>query len=129
MDAQTLLQRVSESLSVHRAFGDPVERDGCVVIPVAFVAGGGGGGEGQLPPSDRSSDAAAERERAPSDHDPQPGVPVGSGGGLGGVVWPMGVYVVRGDNVTWKPAVQPVLLALVGVGLLRLILKAAGRAA
>jgi uncharacterized spore protein YtfJ len=128
MDAQTLLSRVSESLSVRRAFGDPVERDGFLVIPVAFVAGGGGGGEGQVAPPGRFSEEEGGADRPDSDDRPQPSPPIGSGGGLGGVIWPLGVYVVRGDKVTWKPVVQPMLLAIIGLGLVRLILRAGARA-
>ena len=44
MDLKDLLSRASDHLSVARAFGNAYERDGALIIPVAFVAGGGGGG-------------------------------------------------------------------------------------
>ena len=44
MDLKDLLGRASEHLSVSRAFGAAYEKDGSLIIPVAFVAGGGGGG-------------------------------------------------------------------------------------
>jgi uncharacterized spore protein YtfJ len=128
MDAQTLLNRVGESLSVGRVFGEPIERNGILVIPVAFVAGGGGGGEGQIaPPTNQASDR--ESQKAESDTDESAGIspPIGSGGGLGGVIVPMGVYVIRGDTVQWKPAVQPLALALCALGFVRVIVKAGSR--
>jgi len=125
MDAETLLSRVGESLSVRRAFGDPIERNGFLVIPVALVAGGGGGGEGQVAPSSTGPASGNEKERVTSDGSKNDTAipPIGSGGGLGGVIVPMGVYVIRGDRVVWKPAVQPVLLAIFALGLVRLITR------
>ncbi len=49
MDTHELMGRISENLSVRRAFGAAYEKDGLLVIPVALVAGGGGGGEGTRP--------------------------------------------------------------------------------
>ena len=40
MDAENLLARVSDNLSVRRAFGAAYEKDGMLIIPVAMVAGG-----------------------------------------------------------------------------------------
>jgi uncharacterized spore protein YtfJ len=88
-----LLDRLSEAASVRRAFGDPVERDGSVIIPVARVIGGGGGGEGGQP--------GAEGEQ-------------GYGGGFGLRVSPVGVFVVREDSVTWQPAVDVSRIVLGG---------------
>jgi uncharacterized spore protein YtfJ len=122
MDAHTLLSRVKESLSVRQAFGEPIERDGIVVIPVAFVAGGGGGGEGPVPKTADGSRSARDDQQSPDA--PQS---MGSGGGLGGVVVPLGVYVVKGNDVTWKPVLQPMLLALPVIGLLRLLVKRRAR--
>ena len=44
MDAEKLLEKVSDNLSVRRAFGVAYEKDGMLIIPVAMVAGGGFGG-------------------------------------------------------------------------------------
>ena len=57
MDAEKLLARVSENLSVRRAFGAAYEKDGMLIIPVALVAGGGGGGTGTT--RSRRADRAA----------------------------------------------------------------------
>lgn len=123
MDAHTLLSRVGETLSVRRVFGEPIERDGVTVIPVAFVAGGGGGGEGPVAPPPGSPTEADHAESSPVDATPN----MGSGGGIGGVVVPLGVYVVKGDDVRWKPVLHP-MFALPFVGLIRLLVKSRSRA-
>ena len=72
-----------------RVFGEPYERDGVVVIPVATVAGGGGGGG--------EDDRGEQRSRR---------LGQGTGGGFGSVAKPAGVYVISGDTVRWQPAVD-----------------------
>ncbi|MFI5036488.1 MAG: hypothetical protein ACHQFZ_09830 [Acidimicrobiales bacterium] len=47
----------------------------------------------------------------------------GSGGGFGGAVVPVGVYVVRGEKVRWIPAVNVNLVFLVAIVALRLVAK------
>ncbi len=83
-----------EAMSVSRVFGEPVEREGVTLVPAARVAGGAGGG------GDTEGNG---------------------GGGFGLYAWPVGAYVIRGDQVTWKPAVDPVrvgVAVLLGVWLL-----------
>jgi uncharacterized spore protein YtfJ len=114
MNAEDLLSKVGSNLSVGRSFGAAYEKQGLYIIPVAFVAGGGGGGE--APPSAASSsveDDGRNTEDSPS----------GSGAGFGGVVFPVGAYVVKDDDVRWVPAVNVTLLALVGLSIVRLIVK------
>jgi uncharacterized spore protein YtfJ len=82
MDVATLLSQARDSLSVKRVFGDPIERDGATVIPVANVVGGAGGGAG--------TDASGG----------------GSGGGFGLRATPAGMYVIKNGTVTWNPAVD-----------------------
>jgi uncharacterized spore protein YtfJ len=115
MNAKDLLSKVGNNLSVGRAFGTAYEKDGLYVIPVAFVAGGGGGGEG--PSGVTSSDHDADGDENVEDS------PNGSGAGFGGVVFPVGAYVVKDDDVRWVPAINVTLLALVGLGLFRFIVK------
>jgi uncharacterized spore protein YtfJ len=88
MDVNELMQQTRDALTVTRLFGEPVERDGVTVIPVAVVRGGGGGGQG-------------EGQRPAGD-----GTGSGSGGGFGLEAKPAGVYVLEGNNVTWRPAVD-----------------------
>ena len=92
MDIKGVLTGAQDALTVRRVFGEPYERDGVTVIPVAKVAGGGGGGEGAGP--------SGEGE--------------GSGGGFGLRAEPAGVYVLRGQDVSWEPAVDVNRLILGG---------------
>ncbi len=77
-------------LHVRRAFGEPIERDGVTLVPVARVVGatGFGGGDGTM------DEDATMPARSGS----------GGGGGLGVRVTPVGVYVVTGADVRWEPA-------------------------
>jgi uncharacterized spore protein YtfJ len=96
---ETLLARASEGINAGRAFGPPVERDGCTIIPVAYVFGGGGGGD-------------ASMETGGS-----------SGGGFGSVAWPLGVYVIKDGYVRWVPAIDWTLLGLGGLVVARTVLR------
>jgi uncharacterized spore protein YtfJ len=120
MDVKELLGKVADHLSVGRAFGPAYERDGNLVIPVAFVAGGGGGGGSE------TADTKASPEDATAS-DGQHGPGAGSGGGFGGVVMPVGVYVVDGERVRWVPAVNVTLIALAAIGLLRVVASTRAR--
>ncbi|MGB7103754.1 MAG: hypothetical protein WBD82_04070 [Acidimicrobiales bacterium] len=116
MNAQELLTKASNNLSVARAFGKAYEKDGLYIIPVAWVAGGGGGGEGPAGPGSTSSEADKAVEDEGDSSNP-------SGAGFGGVVLPMGAYVVKDEEVRWVPAVHVTLIALAAIGLLRLIAR------
>lgn len=103
MDVEKLLTKAADELSVRRTFGPPVERDGTLIIPVAWVAGGGGGGGGE---------SSAEN-----------GGETGSGGGFGGVTWPLGVYVVKEGNVRWVPVIDATRIVLAGLGIFSAVVK------
>jgi hypothetical protein len=47
-----------------------------------------------------------------------------SGGGFGGLVLPSGAYVVKGDQVRWVPAVDPTIVTLASLSLLRVLARA-----
>ena len=81
VDLSTLLAQARDSMTVKRVFGEPIERDGVLLIPVANVMGGFGGGGG----------------------DPRSG---GAGGGFGVRATPAGVYVVDHGRVRWEPALN-----------------------
>ena len=110
MEAGKLLEKVSDQLSVRRAFGTPYEKDGVLIIPVAMVVGGGGGGTAR--PRGPAAEAAA-----------QDAVPGDAGGGFGGLILPTGVYVVKGDQVRWVPAVDVTLAVLASLGLVRVLAR------
>jgi uncharacterized spore protein YtfJ len=114
VDSKDLLGQVAENLSVRRAFGTAYEMDGLLVIPVALVAGGGGGGEGTGLQADDAGGCDGT-------------VPSGSGGGFGGLVLPIGTYVVKDGSVRFVPAVDVTLIVLAGLILARLVVRSRGR--
>jgi uncharacterized spore protein YtfJ len=122
MGTQELLSRVAENVSVRRAFGAAYDKDGLLVIPVALVLGGGGGGEGTVPPRSLAQPGAGRAQSAHNGaHQAEGSLPVGSGGGFGGLVMPVGVYVVKGDQVRWVPAVDVTVIVLAGLSAVRLL--------
>jgi uncharacterized spore protein YtfJ len=93
MKVDELINQAKDAITVKRVYGDAYEKDGLTVIPAAIVAGGGGGGAG---------------------HDESGGEGEGGGFGMGGR--PAGAFVIKGDQVTWRPAVDPNrMLVVVGV--------------
>jgi uncharacterized spore protein YtfJ len=124
MDVKELLNKVGENLSVGRSFGAAYKKDGLLIIPVAVVAGGGGGGGSESPSSHLHSN---ELDGLLEDEPPHDEVPSGSGGGFGGVVLPVGAYVVKGEEVTWVPAVNVTLIALAALSALRLLIRSTKR--
>jgi uncharacterized spore protein YtfJ len=88
MNPEELLKGARDSISVRRVFGEPIEHDGVVVVPVAKVGGGGGGG----------GDSEGN-----------------GGGGFGLGAKPAGVYVIKGGQVSWRPAIDPLRLGLLVV--------------
>jgi len=89
VNAIEILEHVRDTLTVRRVFGEPIERDGVLAIPVACVRGGFGGGAGE-----GQSKRAGEK------------APTGWGGGGGMEARPVGVYVIRKGDVQWRPAVD-----------------------
>jgi uncharacterized spore protein YtfJ len=85
MEIKDLLAQARDTMTVKRVFGDPIERDGVTVIPVAKVTGGAGGGSGTSGEGETSS---------------------GAGGGFGVAAAPAGVYVIKGQEVSWQPALD-----------------------
>jgi uncharacterized spore protein YtfJ len=113
MDVQELIGQARDALTVKRVFGEPYEKDGVTIIPAARVQGGAGAGGGE---------------------DPQ-GQGTGSGSGFGMTARPVGAFVIRDGELSWRPAVDVTRIALGGqlvaiVALLtvRAIIKARARA-
>jgi uncharacterized spore protein YtfJ len=91
MSVDELLEGARDAIAVKRVYGDPIERDGVLVVPTASVpAGGGGGGD---------------------NHD-------NGGGGFGLHGRPVGAYVIRDGEVEWQPAVDATRIALTALGAL-----------
>jgi uncharacterized spore protein YtfJ len=101
MKVEQILDSARESLTVRRIYGDPFEKDGLTIIPAASVQGGAGGGSG--------------REEKGQE---------GEGGGFAMVGRPVGVYIIKGDHITWRPAVDPNrLFAIVGMVVIAYVLS------
>lgn len=90
MALKDLIGGVQDASTVKRVFGDPIERDGALVVPVASIRGGFGGGQG--PAAGPGADAAAES--------------VSWGGGGAWSASPAGVYMLKDGEATWYPAVD-----------------------
>src|ERR1700682_4428070 len=75
-----VIERVTEGVSGRAVIGEPYERNSVTVIPMAKVRGGGGGGGGA---------------------EDGPGA-----GGMGIDARPAGAFVIKGENVSWMPAVD-----------------------
>ena len=84
MDVQSVMAQARDAITVKRVFGEPYQSEGVTVIPAAKVIGGAGGGEGERP---------KDQEK-------------GAGGGFGVVARPVGAYLIRGGQVSWRPAVD-----------------------
>ena len=89
--ADELLQRIGQTVgqtaTVSTVFGDPVEREGVTVVPVAKARFGfGGGGGGGVRDGDEGS---------------------GGGGGAGAVVSPMGYIELRGGTARFRRISSP----------------------
>lgn len=89
MELGQLVSSARDIFSARLVYAEPVERDGVVVIPAAAVFGGGGGGG-----------------------DGSGALPVRQGAGFGVFARPAGAFVVRGESVTWVPALDVTRLGL-----------------
>ncbi|HLM88784.1 MAG TPA: spore germination protein GerW family protein [Streptosporangiaceae bacterium] len=125
MDAENLLAKVTDNLSVRRAFGTAYEKDGMLIIPVAIVAGGGGGGTSRTRRGNVAAgpDSPPEEGAAAQDATPRDSGRADAGGGSGGLVLPSGIYVVRGDQVRWVPAVDVTIAVLASLSLVRMLAR------
>lgn len=92
-DATGLVEKLAERLGAQaRAstiYGEPVDRDGVTVIPVARAMWGCGGGAGR-------------------DDEQQ----VGSGGGGGTMVSPVGYIEIKDGETSYRPIFKPPVIAL-----------------
>jgi uncharacterized spore protein YtfJ len=110
MDIHEVLNHARDAMTVKRVFGDPYEKDGVTVIPVANVMGGAGGGGGSS--AGVSSDTGDAGDAVVVDGKPESGYGIG----YGMRATPAGVYVIRDGEVEWKPALDVNRLALQRTG-------------
>lgn len=108
MNVDEMLTGVRDAITVKRVYGDPIERDGILVIPAAKVSGGAGGG------GDNENNG---------------------GGGFGIRARPVGAWIIRDGEVSWEPAIDAtriaslsMLVAIIFLLTVRSIAKANARA-
>jgi uncharacterized spore protein YtfJ len=91
---EKLAEKLGGAAQASRIFGEPVERDGVTVIPVATARLGFGGGG-------RKRGLAGRHE--------------GIGGGGGMVIQPTGYIEIKGSETRYRPIVDP--RVVIGAGL------------
>jgi uncharacterized spore protein YtfJ len=82
MEVNDVIAQARDTMTVKRVFGEPYEKDGVTIIPAARVQGGAGGGSGDDPQGQ------------------------GSGSGFGMTARPVGAFIIRGGELSWRPAVD-----------------------
>jgi uncharacterized spore protein YtfJ len=113
MDVLEVIAQARDIITVKRVFGEPYEKNGVTLIPAARVQGGAGGGGGEGPE----------------------GQGKGSGTGFGLSARPVGAFLIQGDDVTWRPAVDinrivlgSQVVAIVALLTIRTVIKARAKA-
>jgi len=101
----------------------PMSGKGFLSFPSHSWRGGGGGGEGPIKPPTTGHTRAIETAEPVNGAPPDSQPPTGTGGGFGGLVLPVGVYVVKGDQVRWVPAFDATLIALASLSVVRVLLS------
>src|SRR6266545_4868878 len=96
----SILEHARDVMTVKRVFGEPIHENGLTIVTAAAVRGGGGGGGGP---------------------DPNHGGE-GGGAGFGVTARPVGAYVIRGDQVEWRPAIDTTRLITAGAAVVGLAL-------
>ena len=92
MDVQEIASQARDALTVKRVFGEPYEKDGLTIIPAARVQGAVGAGGGEDPQTQG----------------------MGSGGGFGMTARPVGAFIIRDGDLTWRPAIDATRIAIGG---------------
>jgi uncharacterized spore protein YtfJ len=115
-----MADRIGAKVNVKTVFGEPVERDGITVIPVAKVRWGFGGGAGRGPVavgpglgSETAENASTDAEWPSTDRPTgaatdgagaaEPGY--GTGGGGGATADPVGYIEIGPDGAVFRPIV------------------------
>jgi uncharacterized spore protein YtfJ len=103
---ERMAERIGGKASVRAVFGDPIERDGITVIPVAKVRWGFGGGAGRGPIAMGPGIEGQAPEVSLSEDMRQSGA--GSGGGGGVTADPIGYLEIGPDGANFRP-ITPVM--------------------
>lgn len=103
MNVDEMVKGTHDAMAVSRVYGEPIVKNGVTVILAADLSGGGGGG------SDQAQNG---------------------GGGFGLRARPVGSWIIRGEEVTWEPAVdatrialRSMLVAIIGLLVFRSVVK------
>jgi uncharacterized spore protein YtfJ len=117
MEVQEVLAQARDSMTVKRVYGEPYEKDGVTIIPAARVQGGAGAGSGDDPQGQGRGQAR------------------GTGSGFGVNARPVGAFIIRGGELSWRPAVDVnriilggQVVAVVALLTIRAIIKARAKA-
>jgi uncharacterized spore protein YtfJ len=105
MALRELVGGLTDSSSVKRVFGEPIERDGILIIPVARIRGAFGGGEAASAAGNASEAGGAAAPAA---------LPVSWGGGGAWSATPAGTYVLKNGEMSWVPATDANRVILLG---------------
>lgn len=84
MKVTEALGTASDAITVKRVFAEPYEKEGLTVIAAAAVTGGAGGGSGTDPRGQH-----------------------GEGAGFGANARPVGAFVIKHGQLSWRPAIDP----------------------
>jgi uncharacterized spore protein YtfJ len=119
MEVREVLAQARDSMTVKRVYGEPFEKDGVTIIPAARVQGGAGAGGGEDPQGQGQGQGQAR----------------GSGSGFGVNARPVGAFIIRGGELSWRPAVDVnriilggQVVAVVALLTIRAIIKARAKA-
>ena len=109
---ERMAERVGGKASVRAVFGDPIERDGLTIIPVAKVRWGFGGGAGTGPiamgPGRPKEGAPFSEGGAPENELDTPfRAGGGTGGGGGATAEPVGYLEIGPDGASFIPIMSP----------------------
>jgi uncharacterized spore protein YtfJ len=117
MEVQDVIGQARDALTIKRVFGEPYEKDGVTVIPAARVQGGAGAGGGEDPQGQGQ------------------GQGTGSGSGFAMTARPVGAFIIRDGELSWRPAVDVnrivlggQVVAVVALLTVRAIIKARAKA-
>jgi uncharacterized spore protein YtfJ len=84
MKVTEVLDTARDAMTIKRVFAEPYEKDGLTVIAAATVTGGAGGGSGTDPKGQQ-----------------------GEGAGFAANARPVGAYVIKNGQLSWRPAIDP----------------------
>ena len=127
---ERMAERLSGKASVSAVFGEPIERDGLTIIPVARVRWVFGGGAGSGPIAVGPGKDVTEPSEPIGGEQPTPTMSSGSGGGGGVTADPVGYLEIGPDGASFV-SITPVMpspgLLLAGGATAALVLRGLAR--